>query len=176
MTDDNFNDSIEYIDNGFRVRKTARCCGTETLKFIEALCHKLILQPDPMVVSVYDFKIIDMKSIFDYVYSYDMKRLNDISDFEKNIIDEASLSKWFSPSLKSFRKSSNIDIDLAWDKYYLLMNFLTRVIDQDRYHDLHGGNIMKDNDGSYRLIDLEGFCNSPLSRPSNSWITNYATT
>jgi hypothetical protein len=51
------------------------------------------------------------------------------------------------------------------------MTFLEKVISLDRYHDLHGENVMMDNDGDFRLIDIDGFNNPPLSLPENNWIT-----
>ena len=49
--------------------------------------------------------------------------------------------------------------------------FLDTVIRQNRYHDLHHGNVMLDADKNYRLIDVEGFQNDyPLNDKRNDWI------
>jgi hypothetical protein len=56
-------------------------------------------------------------------------------------------------------------------EYPDLAAFMDEVLRQGRYRDVHSGNFLKDEDGSYKIIDLEGFINTPLSRGDNDWIT-----
>jgi hypothetical protein len=56
-------------------------------------------------------------------------------------------------------------------EYPMLFEFLKIVTQQQRYWDIHSGNILMDPEGNYRLIDLEGFLHTPLSQSGNEWIS-----
>jgi hypothetical protein len=63
------------------------------------------------------------------------------------------------------------ELIFGWKEYPKLMNFINTVFSQKRYTDIHSGNFMKDEDGEYRIIDLEGFSGgAPLNQPKNDWI------
>ena len=165
---------LEYIDD-WTVRKTATCTGEDTLQYMEALCHHLIARPDPMVVPVYSFKYLG-KQINVHRYQYDMMRLGDLTREETAIVYQVgdawrSLQRHIATDpTHQFKDNAIYTPDECWDKHPKLMSFLQEVVELDRYHDLHGENVMVDNDGDYRVIDVEGFLNTPLSRPSNAWI------
>jgi hypothetical protein len=159
---------VKLIDE-HTVRKTGRL-SINHLEMFSRLMEHFINKPDPMVVPTYSFGIDEMpepNSRFGiFKYHYDMKRLGMLSPNEKVYIDVASDKRWVfstTPERKSiYEKTAISRPDLA--------TFVSTVIEQDRYRDLHGGNIMKDEDESYKLIDLESFLNSPLDRPENEWM------
>jgi hypothetical protein len=168
---------LEYVGDGFIVRKTAVCTGKEAFSFMKALCKHLIAQPDPMIVPTYSFEYIG-ESTGIYKYQYDMMRLGNISEREKQIIWQVvdawragsyDPAKHFLPH-RPIGYKDYITVEQAWEAYPKLMAFLNEIIKLGRYHDLHGENIMLDNDAEYRLVDLESFNNPPLSLPENNWI------
>jgi hypothetical protein len=165
---------LKYIGDGYTVRKTTTCSGQKTLHFMRALCEHLIARPDPMVVPVYKFQNLSSKVENLYQYSYDMLRLGDLDGNEKEIIWQVG-NAWRNGIAKPTRQFTEYgekvySVSKAWDTYPELMKYLGKIVKQDRYHDLHGGNIMKDEEGLYKIIDIEGFLNTPLSQPSNHWI------
>lgn len=106
-----------------------------------------------------------------------MQRLGVISEEEENLIWQVGdgwRSRIADPIHQFISKPLStkevISLERAWQEYPKLMNFLGEIIKQDRYHDLHGENILLDDDANYRIIDLEGFLNSPLSLPENAWL------
>jgi hypothetical protein len=173
---------LEYIGNGFTIRKTSCCSSKETLEFMQALCLHLISHPDPMIVPVVGFEDLGQESDHLFTYTYDMVRLGELTKQEKEIIWEVVRAKGSCPSdeniglpspdpLHIFREDAKITSEQAWQQYPQLMQYLDEVIKQGRYFDLHDENIMRDEDGQMRLIDLEGFLNTPLSLSDNDWIT-----
>jgi len=167
---------LEYIGDGFTIRKTASCYGMATLEFFRGLCQHLIAHPDPMIVPIYRFEYLGAYSNNDHRYSYDMMRVGDLSREEKEIVWQVGDAWRFfynqpiDPTRK-FKVNAVLTSEECWAKHPQLMHFLKEVIVLNRYHDLHGENVMMDNDGQFRLIDLESFHNPPLSKPSNNWIT-----
>jgi hypothetical protein len=174
---------LEYVGDGFTVRKTSLCTGDQALRFMEGLCKHLIAHPDPTIVPVYSFEYIGDGANNTYKYQYDMMRLGSISETEEQIIWQVG-DAWrsglkygiinpveqFLPDKASSFKAP-ITVEQAWEQYPELMKFLDGVVKLNRYHDLHGENVMLDNDAQYRLVDLEGFKNPPLSLSENDWIT-----
>ena len=127
------------------VRKKAYAHNEAKLYSIEAICQHFIHYPDPMVVPVYNFKILE-KPIFKHsrrLYQYDMKRLYMLNKEEKLLIND------------NYRKGCHYHDDK--NGYPKLVKFMNKVIEQRKYLDIHDQNILKDEDGNYRLIDLEGF-------------------
>lgn len=157
---------LEYID-----RNTVRKNGIFSLKnnryFMEVLCNHLIHNPDPMVVPVLDFKMGSVKN-GEYYYSYDMKALLDLYTEEKRIVNWVA-DHYEEEGLPS--QSVDAYIQQGWLEWPELMQFLEQWIAMQRHRDIHDGNIMIDEEGSYRLIDLEAFIHSPLDAPINNWIT-----
>lgn len=172
---------LEYIGDGFTIRKTVECSNKETVQFMQALCQHLIAHPDPMIVPVYSFEYLGEKASHCYSYSYDMMRLGDLTDEEKKIIWEVTRAKGAWPGagdgppksdpLHQFQSNAKVTPEQAWQDYPELMNYLGEVIKLGRYYDLHDENIMRGEDGLYKIIDIEGFLNVSLSQPDNDWIT-----
>jgi hypothetical protein len=173
----NLQPGLEYVKDGFTIRKTVHCSRKQTVEFMRALCAHLIAHPDPMVVPIYDFQYLGQVAQHDFKYSYDMLRLGEISEIENRIIWQVGYahSDGSSDPVHNFKHTvwvkTHIDAEYAWKNHFKLMTFLEKVISLDRYHDLHGENVMMDNDGEFRLIDIDGFNNPPLSLPENNWIT-----
>lgn len=168
---------LEYVGDGFTIRKTSHCSGKKAFEFMQALCLHLMAHPDSMIVPVSDFQFLGRNADHDFVYSYDMQRLGVISEEEENLIWQVGdgwRSRIADPIHQFISKPLStkevISLERAWQEYPKLMNFLGEIIKQDRYHDLHGENILLDDDANYRIIDLEGFLNSPLSLPENAWL------
>lgn len=176
---------LEYVGDGFTIRKTVLCSDKDSLHFMQALCQHLIAHPDPMIVPVYAFQYLGEKAGHCYSYSYDMMRLGNLTDEEKKIIWEVTRAKGSWPGagdgppksdpIHQFQSNPKITPEQAWQDYPKLMTYLGEVIKQNRYYDMHDENILMDEEANYRLIDLEGLINIPLSQPDNQWITDYLT-
>lgn len=135
------------------VRKTEEVYDSNFVCKLERFVKGLIKKPNPMIVEMYNFKkSTPFEGPFGkiYSYSYDMKKLKKLSEVESDIVD-----KYCDMSIYSSVDLSDIHVKNG-DKYPKLVSFVKKVIKQDKYHDLHGGNIMLDN-GNYKLIDLESF-------------------
>lgn len=163
-------DNLEYIDVD-NVRKTAFVRGKSAFDFMKALVLHFEANPDPLVVPVSNFQFINQQNQI-YYYSYDMHRLGDLSMEESNIVwavgdawRDGIVEPW-----KTFSEDAIYDVEYAWEKHPKLMSFCQTVVEQRRYADLHGENVMQDHHDDYRLIDLEGFLNHPLELASNNWI------
>jgi len=134
---------------------------------MQVLVKHFINHPDPLVVPVSRFEIIE-NTQYNHRYSYDMEFLGMLSKEEKLFIDRVGdLHDQFGAD------ALNQDYDLYPERHSLprLFSYLKEVIALNRYHDLHAGNIMIDLDENYRIIDLEGFYYFSLYNSSNNWIT-----
>jgi hypothetical protein len=150
------------------IRKKAEVSGEDTYEFISAVCNHFIRNPDPMIVPIYNFRLLERpKSLFGtFRYHYDMMRLGMLEIGERFLITRmvnVHSSKW----------DNDQYIAEIMDKQTPLFNFIKEVIDRGGYNDLHQGNVMKDEQERYRLIDLESFANSryPLEHHTNNWIS-----
>lgn len=162
---------ITLIDE-HRVRKEAQLSTREGFDYTRAVVKHFIRKPDPMVVPVYTFEVIEetpeKESRYGtYIYAYEMMRLGMLSRDERAVIDV---------SYPYYHNGIPVDVkhdilQMGWRSYPKLLKFLNVVFQQQRYSDIHSGNFMKDQDGDYRIIDLEGFNGSPLNQPKNDWIT-----
>jgi hypothetical protein len=146
-----YNHNLDFrikLVNDTVVRKTAKI-HREAFKVTQAVCNHFIRNPDPMVVPVYAFETLEEPKtvIGTYTYSYDMMRLGMLNSEEKIIIGQL-VSEYHN------RDRSYPD---ERENYPRLVTFMNKVIKQGRFGDLHSGNIMKDLDEEYRLIDLESF-------------------
>lgn len=157
---------VRLLSNGL-IRKTCKGWGISTLEFMEALVNHFIINPDPLVVPVSNFR-----KYTNYSYSYDMMRCGLLSSEEKYFIDEVSElhDKYKSDSFND-EIISSIDGQFYKKKFPELYNFLSIIVKQDRYFDIHSGNILLNEDHNYCLIDLEGFLRTPLQWHKNDWIT-----
>lgn len=155
--------------NEQRVRKEYSFTTLDCYLHTKAVINHFIRNPDPMVVTVYSFE--EIVATLDcrygtYKYAYEMKRLGMLDYDEKRIIDE--FHDW----------DSEVQLDhhnewfrRGWREYPKLMNYMNDVYRQRRYRDRHSGNFLKDENGDYKIIDLEGFSTYPLDQKINDWIT-----
>lgn len=157
---------LEILDDNITVRKTATCSEYKTFYFMEKLISHFTNNPDPTVVTVSNFKILQEKrEQYNYKYSYDMKRLGLLSIKEKELID-------FVGDMYDMHNVRACEISCNYphrSEFLELFSFLHTITSQGRYWDIHSGNIMKDEYG-YKLVDLEGFLMTPLEQPKNDWI------
>lgn len=157
---------LKYIDQN-TIRKEATLSLSENLHFMEALCNSLINCPDPMVVPIFNFHIgTYSKGI--YHYSYDMLALLSLYQEEKNLVNWSEEAYYRNGVLPS--QSTDERIQVGWDQWPDLMQFIEKWITLRRHRDIHDGNILIDEEDNYRIIDLEGFIHSSLDSPINSWI------
>lgn len=147
---------IIEIDNS-RILKRAECSSESTFAYMQALCEHLIRTPHPEIVPVLSFHTVS-KGFFHYRYNYTMQKMNHLSNFEKSVIHIWSGINDVADSVtpKKYTEEEAESITKAGLEYCpKLVNLMEDW--QHLYFDIHAGNIMKDDDGEYRLIDLEGF-------------------
>jgi hypothetical protein len=159
-----YNSGISLVSEGV-VRKEALASTREYYDSVSAIVKHFMRHPDPMVVPVYDFQAVEIPAskYGAHRYYYDMMRMGLLSREEKQMIAEISNENWY--------HHQNFSVDRWMSSNAKLATFMKEVITLSRYHDLHNGNIMKDLDDNYRIIDLEGFQLMPLEQPANAWIT-----
>lgn len=148
--------------------KTVECSQDKTLVFMKAIVEHFIKHPDPMVVPLYSFKVIRKSRFRNNKYSYTMMKLNALSKPEKDFIDRiGDLHDKYGAAtciLENFYYEDQ-------EKFPKLFEFLKTVTLQQRFWDIHSGNILMDSSGNYRLIDIEGFLSTPLDQSCNDWIS-----
>jgi hypothetical protein len=144
------------------------------MKFMDALLKHVIKYPEPLVVPVYDYRILETKeseiyALDEYIYSYDMMRCGILTVQERGFINTVAAEYSFN-YIDTFNKSAD-KLEAGRKEFPRLYSFLKQVVEQDRYWDIHSGNVMMDEDGEYVLIDLEGFVRTPLELSQNNWIS-----
>lgn len=158
---------IDYLPNNI-VRKTCVCEDPYSMEFMGVLINHFMKCPDPDVVPIFKYKKIKK-----LMYAYDMAQLELTSEQEDQLIDEVGDAAF------SHGKRACTVVEFAHpgvrEVFPTLFPFLEKIILEDKYWDLHSGNVMIHN-GNYKLIDLEGFLNEPLSNPKNDWINRHAPT
>jgi len=160
------------------VSKEAHLSSRESWDCFLAIIQHFMRNPDPMVVPIYSIEALqipqDPTTMYsDFIYRYTMKRLGMLSYGEKALIlsmKELRIADRIG-STALFIKKHQDNFQLYKDEYPELVNFMKKILDQKRYLDVHAGNFLKDEDDSYKIIDLEGFINAPLDREENNWIT-----
>ncbi|CAB4196729.1 hypothetical protein UFOVP1290_249 [uncultured Caudovirales phage] len=157
------------ILNDTTIRKNGLCSEIKTLNCITALANHFISKPDPLVVPIYNFEIIDAVKN-PYKYRYDMRRLGILNSIERDIVDIAGnlADRYDSDALHHMQDSD--DYKKYGYEYAELFSFLKEVLKLNRYYDLHSGNVMIDLEDNYRLVDIEGFIRTPLELRCNDWI------
>jgi hypothetical protein len=154
--------------NDHVVRKTVHFTTRDAFLFMQAVIKHFIKHPDPMVVPIHRYDVIQatLDNVYGtFSYSYDMQRLGMLNEDEKEIIESAYYIR-YSPEVKHEKV-----IEMGKKDYPKLVKFITRVLDENRYHDTHCGNFLKDENENYRIIDLEGYIKYPLNALENQWIT-----
>ncbi len=162
-----FDDNVERcfgisLVNDRVVRKEAQFSTRESFEWIRKLVLHLLANPNPMVVPIYSFEVVEETNEQEnarwgvYKYAYEMMRLPMLTKEEKNII-----TKMIARRGNVQRDDPNPDFQQGWQEYPTLMVFMNRVLADGYYTDLHDNNFLKDEEGNYRIIDLEGFGSYP---------------
>lgn len=166
--------NVTALDNG-NIRKTEWYCREEQFKFIVALLEHLIQRPDPLVVPVYSYSILE-PGPRDFTVSYEMMHCGILEKEERDFVDAVG-EAWDVHQAKVFEKLDagacgvyQDELRSGCQKLPELAKFLKQVVEEGRYLDLHSGNVMRNQDAEYVLIDLEGFVRTPLEAPYNNWI------
>lgn len=154
------------------VRKEYGFSDKESFNLVQRLCNHFINHPDPMVVPVLRFEVLEdseknNQRFGTFKYAYEMKRLFMLSHEEKDII-ETCIRSYFNSSLN--KDNPDARVQLAWKNNSKLVEFMKTVLEQGRYNDLHSGNFLKDENEDYKIIDLEGFMRYPANGQQNDWI------
>jgi len=158
---------VELLDSGL-IRKTERWCEKDNYDFMKSVINHFIKYQDPMVVQVFAFRELGRDRSNHYVYSYDMERCGILSTQERALINTVG-DLWDKFQRAACERGAH-ELESYRRQLPKLYEFLSTVIEQDRYLDLHSGNVMMSPEGNYVLIDLEGFLRYPLNRRSNDWI------
>lgn len=101
--------------------------------------------PHPTIVS-----ILNVERISSTEYSYDMPLLAKLSISESNLVYYLSLQPKYQVEHQS-------KINRLKRKHPKLFQVINKINSWEVYLDLHGGNVMRDKYGNYKLIDIEGF-------------------
>jgi hypothetical protein len=140
------------------VRKHAMASTKEMFEIVQAICLYFIRHPSPLVVPTYAFEAVGIPNsqYAAHSYHYDMMRMGTLTQEEKDFLSEYRYNRNKKDSKFSGRPK--------------MADFLDQVLAEGRYRDLHDGNVMKDEDDNFRLVDLEGFLLSPIDRKENDWL------
>lgn len=164
---------IKLLDDR-TVLKEAKLGTKESWECMLSIVDHFINHPDPMVVPVYTFEVVEQPADesarwgIQYTYRYTMKRLGMLSRSEKQIIaDMRDVSIY---GLGSYGLKASERLLTSKAEHPELVSFMEVVLAQKRYLDVHEGNFLKDEDDSYKIIDLEGFIHTPLDRDENNWL------
>lgn len=149
---------IELV-NDMTIRKTAQFSHLPYFNWIQKLVNHLIANPDPMVVPVYRFEVLEDapnagRSWGSFKYAYEMMRLPKLSNDEKDALNDIICNRWKD-------QEAHPAVVRARREYPELYSFMMKVFDNGNYTDIHDGNFLKDQEGNYRIIDLEGFASYP---------------
>lgn len=171
---------IEYDDNveerygikllDFKTIRKEATLHRESFECFHAIVHHFMQNPNPTVVQVFNFEVLESPDpdVYHgvYRYQYDMKRLAMLTEDEKSFIYSAKdLHTGYRLTQEEIEKHERLKKELPE-----LSDFIDEVFRLGRYTDVHGGNFMKDEDESYKIIDLEGFIYTPLSHEKNNWL------
>ncbi len=144
------------------VRKEAQLSQRGNFRFVRDLANHLIQNPNPMVVPIYRFEVLEETPEKEnihwgvYKYAYEMMRLPMLDKDEKDTITK--LIGIYNPVT---RDHPDPVVRSAWHNFPNLVEFMNRVLADGHYTDLHNGNFLKDEVGNYRIIDIEGFRRYP---------------
>src|SRR5574338_467679 len=154
------NKPVEILENG-NVRKKLVNRNPDWMKYMKALLNHFTKHPEPYVVPIYDYQILDESS-----YQYDMMRCGLLTDDERSFISiVGDLHDRYKIAACQVQDAELLQYK---DKYPKLFQFLQMIVEQDRYWDIHSGNILMNEDGEYCLIDLEGYMRLPLLQAANN--------
>lgn len=164
-----YDDNVEQrygikLINDRVIRKEAQFSTRESFEWIRSLVLHLLANPNPMVVPLYRFEVMEETPSKNnshwgtYRYAYEMMRLPMLTNEEKQVITWMIREKYRG---QVHQNDSRPEAQKAWREYPTLVQFMNRVLADGYYTDLHDNNFLKDEEGNYRIIDLEGFGSYP---------------
>lgn len=115
-----------------------------TVKFLKYLRKN----PHPTIVS-----ILNCRRISNTDYSYHMPLMAQLSNSEAELVDLYTSGD----SNSDYRKANLKRISFLKKKHPKLFQVIKKIASWKTYNDLHEGNVMRDQYGNYKLIDIEGF-------------------
>jgi hypothetical protein len=121
-----------------------------TVRFLKYLRKN----PHPTIVT-----ILNCRRISSNEYSYFMPLMAELSNSHAELVDLYTSGT----SDSDYRKANSKRISFLKKKHPRLFQVIKKIESWGTYHDLHEGNLMRDQYGNPKLIDLEGFGFSQFS-------------
>lgn len=159
---------VELVDDNL-IRKVVRTVDKEVYTFRKRIVKHFINYPDPLVVPVYSFQELARDRDGHYVYAYIMERCGILTTEERALINTVG-DLWDSHYERTCQQPDPVLLSYK-ERMPVLFDWLKTVVEQNRYMDLHSGNVMMLPEETYCLVDLEGFVKWPLNDPTNDWIS-----
>lgn len=154
---------VELLDNGM-IRKKIHSPYVEKANLMAKLVSHFSKYPDYKVVTHGNFSITPIRN--GYSYQYDMMRCGLLSLEERQFVNLVGSFHNYYGRL-AFHQAKE-GLRGKYEEFPKLYSFLREVVEENKYWDIHSGNIMLDENWDYVLIDLEGFIRSP-DGPANDW-------
>lgn len=145
---------ISFLPNNKGVRKEASWFDFAKVNRIFEFLTYLKNNRHPTIVS-----ILDCRRISNEEYSYDMPLMAELSRSEALLVELYSVGM----DHDGYRNFHRNKVSRLGKKHPKLIQVLKKINSWDRYADLHEGNIMRDQYGNYKLLDIEGFSFSKYS-------------
>jgi hypothetical protein len=162
---------IKLLDDNI-ILKEAKLGTKESWECFLTIIQHFMSNQDPTVVPVYTFEVLsapkdpEARWGVEYTYRYTMKRLAMLDESEKQLIEDMYDASIYPGRPERYKER----LDKNSKEHPELVKFMSTVLSLGRYRDVHRGNFLKDEDGSYKIIDLEGFIFTPLGRTENNWL------
>jgi hypothetical protein len=137
-----------FPDDNRKVRKTDSWGDERRVAKTFELLTYLKNNRHPTIVT-----ILDCRKISSTEYSYDMPLMAELSNSETELVDLVTSGE-YNPD---YRIANRHRVYRLRKKHPKLFQVIQKINSWKTYVDLHEGNLMKDQYGNYKLIDLEGF-------------------
>lgn len=115
-----------------------------TVRFLKYLRKN----PHPTIVTILNYRRISPND-----YSYFMPLMAELSNSESELVDLYTSGEHNS----DYRRANRKRISYLKTKHPKLFQVIQKIESWRTYLDLHEGNLMRDQYGNYRVIDIEGF-------------------
>lgn len=152
---------VELLDNG-NILKTGHAVSDAWMELMTILLDKVIEEKPSHVVPVYSYKVLDSNR-----YQYEMMRCGILTPSERELIN--TVGNLHDRHGTKACEQELYDLQFYSKQHPKLFEFLKMIVAENKYWDIHSGNILMNEDKEYCLIDLEGFILNP-DKCSNDWI------
>lgn len=139
---------VHFLPDNKGVQKTDSWGDERRVSRTVSFLNYLKNNPHPTIVPILDYRVISYRE-----YSYDMPLMAELSDSESELVGlftEASEGS-------VYRAKNRHKIYRLGKKHPKLYQVIKKLNSWKTYIDLHEGNVMKDQYGNIKLIDIEGF-------------------